>query len=83
MTDDPYVYPGTSILRNRLDLRHQTDLDVAERQLTRLRAAEGIPTGDFDLRVCPESFPYGNIALCRFSPTSRSRRDLKETAGFR
>jgi hypothetical protein len=35
------------------------------------------------LRVCPESFPYGNIALCRFSPTSRSRRDLKETAGFR
>jgi hypothetical protein len=35
------------------------------------------------IRVCPESFPYGNIALCRFSPTSRSRRDLKETAGFR
>jgi hypothetical protein len=35
------------------------------------------------LRVCPESFPYGNIALCRFSPTSRSRRDLKESAGFR
>jgi hypothetical protein len=35
------------------------------------------------VRVCPESVPYGNIALCRFSPTSRSRRDLKETAGFR
>jgi cell filamentation protein len=49
MTDDPYVYPGTSVLRNLLDLRHQADLDAAERQLTRLRAAEGIPTGDFDL----------------------------------
>lgn len=49
MTDDPYVYPGTSVLRNRLDLRRQADLNVAERQLTRIRAAEGIPAGEFDL----------------------------------
>jgi hypothetical protein len=26
MTDDPYVYPGTDILRNRLDIRERADL---------------------------------------------------------
>jgi len=49
VTGDPYVYAGSSVLKNRLGLTVQSALDAAERQLTRLRAVEGIPGGDFDL----------------------------------
>lgn len=49
MTDDPYVYPGTDILRNKLDLRDARLLDHHERALVTQRAREGIPAGQFDL----------------------------------
>lgn len=49
MSDDPYCYPGTSILRNALGLRNQSELDRAERQLAQLRIEEGTPLGNFDL----------------------------------
>jgi cell filamentation protein len=47
--DDPYVYPGTSILRNRFGIRNTGQLDAMERRLVAQRIAEGMPTGDFDL----------------------------------
>jgi cell filamentation protein len=49
MTDDPYVYPGTTILRNKLGIRDGAELNRVERLLARQRASEGIPTGDFGL----------------------------------
>jgi cell filamentation protein len=49
MTDDPYVYAGSSVLKNRLGLTDQAALDAAERQLTRTRAVDGVPVGDLDL----------------------------------
>ena len=49
MKNDPYVYPGSHILKNRLGLTDKAKLDAAERLLTRIRASEGIPTGDFNL----------------------------------
>jgi len=49
MSDDPYVYPGTTVLRNKLGIRDAAKLDHAERRLVVDRIAEGIPTGDFDL----------------------------------
>lgn len=49
MNDDPYVYPGTTILRNKLDINDAEQLDAFERRMATQRAAEGIPTGDFDL----------------------------------
>lgn len=49
MADDPYVYPGTTILRNKLDIRDAATLDLAERRFTTIRARQGIPQGDFDL----------------------------------
>lgn len=49
MTDDPYVYPGTTILRNKLGIVDAAMLDSAERLLTTQRAAAGCPLGDFDL----------------------------------
>ncbi len=46
---DPYVYPGTSVLRNKLDIRSEQVLDRVERRLVAQRSREGIPAGDFDL----------------------------------
>ena len=50
MSDDPYVYAGTSVLRNRLGIREPSELDRIERQFVRERILEGIPDGAFDLR---------------------------------
>ena len=49
MINDPYVIPGTSVLRNKLGLKHRKSLDRAERLLTTQRATENIPVGKFDL----------------------------------
>jgi len=49
VSDGPYVYPGTHVLRNRLDLRGADDLDRIERLHTANRILEPIPRGSFDL----------------------------------
>ncbi|MGK9053961.1 Fic/DOC family protein [Neorhizobium petrolearium] len=46
---DPYVYPGTRILKNKLDIRDAEELDRVERQYVWSRIQEGIPHGHFDL----------------------------------
>ena len=47
--DDPYTYPGSAVLRNKLGLVDAARLDRIERLLVTQRATEGIPTGRFDL----------------------------------
>lgn len=47
--DDPYCYPGTDVLRNRLGITDPAQLDKAERRLVVQRTAAGIPKGRFDL----------------------------------
>jgi len=47
--DDPYLYPGAPVLRNRLGLTDPDQLDKVERRLVAQRIAEGAPTGHFDL----------------------------------
>ena len=47
--DDRYVYPGTSILRNRLGITDPEFLDKQERSLVVLRVRRGVPRGSFDL----------------------------------
>ncbi len=46
--DDPYCYPGTSVLKNRLDLRTQSELDEFEAMITTQRADEPLPVGQQD-----------------------------------
>jgi cell filamentation protein len=46
---DPYVIPGTTVLRNKLDITNQLELDRAERLLVVQRTLEGPPKGRFDL----------------------------------
>ena len=42
---DPYCYPGTSVLINRLDIRDQRRLDAFEGEVTAERANQPLPTG--------------------------------------
>jgi cell filamentation protein len=46
---NPYIYPGSTVLRNKLGITDASELDYVERALVAQRAAEGIPTGRFDL----------------------------------
>jgi cell filamentation protein len=48
-SNDPYVYPGTTTLRNRLGLTDPADLDRIERLYVTDRTTRGIPRGSFDL----------------------------------
>lgn len=45
--DDTYCYPGTTVLKNKLDIRRQELLDEFETDMTDLRAAEPLPSGNF------------------------------------
>lgn len=47
--NDPYTYPGSRVLRNKLDIREPAALDRVERRLVVQRTREGVPVGDFDL----------------------------------
>lgn len=42
---DPYCYPGTNVLKNRLDLRDQAELDAFEALITAQRSEEPLPRG--------------------------------------
>lgn len=45
---DPCCYPGTNVLKNRLDLRDQAQLDAFEALITAQRGEEPLPPG----RLC-------------------------------
>jgi cell filamentation protein len=47
--DDPYVYPGTNILRNRFEITDPAMLDKVERSYVIQRSRRNIPSGSFDL----------------------------------
>jgi cell filamentation protein len=47
--DDPYLYPGTSVLKNKLGIISAAELDRVERRLVTQRVAEGTPQGRFNL----------------------------------
>jgi cell filamentation protein len=42
---DPYCYPGTNVLKNRLGLRDQAQLDDFEALVTAQRSEEPLPGG--------------------------------------
>jgi cell filamentation protein len=49
MSDDPYVYPGSIVLRNKYGIRNANMLDKIEREIAAERINQGVPSGDFDL----------------------------------
>jgi cell filamentation protein len=42
---DPYCYPGTTVLINRLGLRNQSKLDAFEAEVSAERATQPLPAG--------------------------------------
>ena len=46
--DDTYCYPGTTVLRNLLDLTTQAELDAFEAEITLQRSTEPLPAGKLD-----------------------------------
>ena len=54
--EDPYVYPGTRLLRNKFGIKHQDLLSELESQITDSKfvkskqSDDDIPTGNFDLK---------------------------------
>lgn len=58
---DPYVYPGTNILRNVLDIRDKQTLDDAEADYVSLRLrelAENPLDGDYDFAHMTKMHQY-------------------------
>lgn len=47
--NDPYCYDGSTVLKNKLNIRDQGKFDVAERQFTSLRFDEPLPKGAFNV----------------------------------
>jgi cell filamentation protein len=47
---DPYCYPGTNVLINKLGLREQGQLDAFEAEITAQRASEPLPAGTLSYR---------------------------------
>jgi cell filamentation protein len=45
---DPYCYPGTSVLINRLDIRDQAGLEAFEADVTAERSSQEVPHGSLD-----------------------------------
>lgn len=45
---DPYCYKGSTVLRNRLGIRNQQQLDAFEAESVLQRGFEGLPAGVFD-----------------------------------
>jgi len=43
--DDTYCYPGTTVLKNKLELKSQDELDAFEAEITAQRASEPLPPG--------------------------------------
>lgn len=48
--EDPYCYPGTTVLRNRLDIRDPQLLQAFEEEMVRTRAEEPLPGGSLTVR---------------------------------
>jgi len=43
--DDPYCYPGTTVLINKLGLQSQHELDAFESEISLQRSTESLPPG--------------------------------------
>ena len=46
--EDPYCYPGTSTLKNKLDLRDYAELEAFEHESVSAKGEEELPSGHFN-----------------------------------
>lgn len=69
MTEDLYLYPGTNVLRNKLEIRDQTALDRVERLA--LRATSSATSITYT--------PFAKVMAGRSSNISSSLRSRLDT----
>jgi cell filamentation protein len=48
--EDPYTYKNSTVLKNKLDLRNQAELDAFEAEISSARAEEPLPEGTLDFK---------------------------------
>lgn len=48
---DEYCYPGTTVLKNKLDLRNAEELAAFEAEVSDARADEELPAGNLRLQT--------------------------------
>lgn len=69
---DDYCYPGTTVLKNKLDLQDANELADFEAEVSDARADEEVPSGDLDFRhfkaIHPRNSNPSMATLCRFEP---------------
>ncbi|BAM92291.1 filamentation induced by cAMP protein Fic [Bradyrhizobium oligotrophicum S58] len=82
---DEYCYPGTTVLKNKLDIRDGEELDAFEAEVSDTRADEEIPAGDVHRHrnILIESINTLPIFPMGSTRTGRSRRDRKLATGRR
>lgn len=77
---DPYCYPGSTVLKNRLGLRVQAELDAFEHELTAQRFDEPLPIGHLGVAhyraIHRGAFPFRSQ-----SDSSLSRGQWADAAG--
>jgi cell filamentation protein len=48
--EDPYTYKNSTVLKNKLDLRNQAELNAFEAEISSARAEEPLPEGTLDFK---------------------------------
>jgi cell filamentation protein len=72
--DDPYVYKGTTVLRNRLGIRDAALLESFEIEMSTIRAEEPLPSGRFSARHYRQVHRHLFQDVYRWAGTYRSVR---------
>lgn len=80
--EDPYCWPGTTVLRNRAGLRDQTALDAFELDMTTQRASEALPPGRLGVRhyMAVHRHLFGDVYL--WAGRRRTVRISKDSSAF-
>lgn len=79
---DPYVYKGTTVLKNRLGTRDQSMLDAFEVEMSTLRAEEPLPEGAFDSAHFREIHRHLFQDVYSWAGRYRTVRIAKDTSVF-
>ncbi len=88
VNQDPDCYPGTSILKNRLSIKDEDELELAERDFTRVRAEHFEPEFDqFNLLYLQKKFisTYSKICIPGLGKSAKliSQKDKRVFATWR
>jgi hypothetical protein len=79
---DPYCYPGTTVLKNILDIHDQAALDEFEAAITAQRADEPLPGGRFSIAQCKAIHHHLFQDVYAWAGTFRTVRIGKDGSAF-